>query len=302
MKSKYDNLSKYEAKKFTRTQRNTIIFLGSLVVATAVVVPVVLLTGNNGGSGQGTGNPGDTHIQPNEQVGLNVDPTHPDRLPILNQEIYEKYVDSVMDFSYLTELEKQAENGGPRSKYRSVEDTKKAIKESVVFDPISGNAVVRNNAFNAGDTSPYLLPKGYTLPDNVTSIGTHAYYNVVFDGDFSLPNSVTLIKETAFENCRIPMSFKLPDNQFLAIQDKAFYDLELPYNFEIPKNTVFFPNSFDYIVEYDIKPIKDENDNIVGWDYDYYMNGQPSRPDHTVSDVRPTSGMHPWDSFNHISD
>ena len=74
-----------------------------------------------------------------------------------------------------------------------------------------------------------------TLPQSVTSIGSHAFSGCAILTNIKLPNKVTSIEAHAFSSCTGLTGVTLSEN-VTAIGDSAFYDCTRLTSLTLPKN------------------------------------------------------------------
>ena len=82
----------------------------------------------------------------------------------------------------------------------------------------------------------------YIIPDSVTSIGVHAFYNCDALTSITIPNSVTSIGDHAFENCDALTSITIP-NSVTSIGKETFHSCGALTSVTIPNSVRSIENS-----------------------------------------------------------
>jgi hypothetical protein len=99
------------------------------------------------------------------------------------------------------------------------------------IDVNGDNTTYRSNdgiLYNKAQTTLVTYPVGktdasFTIPNNVTTVGTYAFYNSASLTSIIISTNITAIEASAFENCRGLTSITIPGN-VKTIGTRAFYD------------------------------------------------------------------------------
>ncbi len=145
--------------------------------------------------------------------------------------------------------------------------------------------------FNKDKTELICCPAGksgqYTIPDSVTSIGEHAFYNCSSLTSVIIGNGVTSIGEDAFYNCSSLTSVTIPDG-VTSIGEDAFYNCS-------SLTSVTIPDSVTSIGEYPFYRCSSLTSVIIG-------NGVTSISEHAFHNCSSLTSVTIPDSVTSIED
>ena len=118
-----------------------------------------------------------------------------------------------------------------------------AIIETATNTLIAGckNTTIPNNVTSIGDHAFYSCssPTSVTIPESVTNIGMYAFYNCSSLTSVTIPNSVTSIGDYAFFNCSSLTYISIPNN-LTSIGRAAF--TATPWLMNQPEGLLYFGN------------------------------------------------------------
>ena len=108
------------------------------------------------------------------------------------------------------------------------------IKLTLEFLPaeVKGNVLIRVYPYNSGE---------FIIPDNITSIGDHAFQDCTSLTSIIIPDSVTSIGDGAFSNCKSLTSITIPDS-VTSIGAYAFSNCKSLTSITIPKGITSIGN------------------------------------------------------------
>ena len=159
-----------------------------------------------------------------------------------------------------------------KSPKRKSPKRKSAIKKSRARKSPKRKSINKN--LRAADFSPYIKPPDKTItsiiiPNYVTSIGNHAFYDCKTLKSIVIPNSVISIGSGAFNNCRALSSIVIPDS-VTSIGNAAFARCESLESIVIPDSTSIGFGAFEGCTIL-IKPKKVDKDNIKPFHIDDFF-------------------------------